>query len=40
MHTYNEVVSIEDAVSLTLAVSEFVCSEKLASIYSREEDMI
>lgn len=37
MHTYNEVINLADCEALYRAVSEFICSEELASRYGREE---
>ena len=37
MHTYNEVISLEDCANLWLFVKEFVKSQELAEIFCREE---
>ena len=39
MHTYNEVLCLEDCVSLARLVREFICSDKIAEQF-REEDII
>lgn len=36
MHTYNEVISMKDAESLSKLVTEFICSEKLAKAFGKE----
>ncbi len=40
MHTYNEVISLKDAETLTALVGEFICSEELSRKYSRKEELI
>ncbi|MBQ9112538.1 MAG: hypothetical protein IJY08_03055 [Clostridia bacterium] len=37
MHTYNEVISMTDAMSLARLVREFVCSKEIAAEMTREE---
>ena len=37
MHTYNEVISLDDCNALCGAVREFICSEKIADAYGKEE---
>ena len=37
MHTYNEVISLEDCNALCGSVREFICSEKIAKRFGREE---
>ena len=38
MHTYNEVISMKDAETLTALVREFICSESIASEFSRDKE--
>ncbi len=40
MHTYNEVISLTDAQTLTALIAEFICSAELAEKYKREEELI
>ena len=37
MHTYNEVISLDDCNALCGAVREFICSERIADAYGKEE---
>ena len=37
MHTYNEVINLDDCNALCGAVREFICSEKIADAYGKEE---
>ena len=39
MHTYNEVISLEDCSTLYRAVKEFICSEELCESFGREADL-
>jgi len=38
MHTYSEIVSLDDAQSLCALISAFICDEKIASDFSRERE--
>jgi endoglucanase len=40
MHTYNEVISLEDCETLARLVEEFVSSQKLAEIFAVKEEII
>jgi len=40
MHTYNEVISLKDAETLTSLVAEFICDKEIAAKYKREEELI
>ena len=37
MHTYNEIISLNDAMTLATLVKEFICSEDIAEQMTREE---
>ena len=37
MHTYNEIISMKDADALCTLVHEFICSEAIASAFTRKE---
>lgn len=40
MHTYNEVISMEDSVSLARFVEAFICSEEIASAFGVTDEVI
>ncbi len=40
MHTYNEVISLEDGEALVRLVSEFICSEKIAQAFAETDVVI
>ena len=39
MHTYNEVLSMKDAETLSLLVKEFICSENIAKGFRKESEI-
>ena len=39
MHTYNEVISLDDALTLRRLVEEFVCSEELAREFGKDVEL-
>ena len=39
MHTYNEVLSMKDAKTLSLLVKEFICSENIAKGFRKESEI-
>lgn len=40
MHTYNEVISLEDCETLAILVEEFVSSQRIAEIFAVKEEII